>query len=238
MTEERDEEILSLGADLIPAPFGGDFFDGYSLLVPTRTSLPTLVMPRLNFRLLISPPLRLTFGLQYGQLKFTDIYSTVDSTAPVGSDAYGSFVERFDARVLPVTVGAEYAPIRTQFTTYVGGAVGISVTSVDWHTQTQKESPGSLSRPELNVTGYEPGVVGRVYCGVDYRFDAAVREKGLFRGLYVEASYLTIPVRRDFFIPIRRQARGLPAVPSSDRATLQVGGLALAIGLNLQFARK
>lgn len=235
---ERDADILSIGLDLIPSPSGGDFLDGYASLGPDRVSLPALVLPRFMLRMMLWSDVRITFGAAYGRLNFTDIYGVVDSTAPVGAEAYGSFVDHVEVRAVPITVGLEYAPVRTQFTTYVGGVVGLAPARVEWITTTQHESPGELYRPELNVSGVGTELVGRLYAGIDYRFDAAVRERGTFRGIYLEASYLAVPVRRDFFAPVRRQGRGITTPPSLDAATLDLGGVVLTFGVNLQFRRQ
>jgi len=235
---ERDADMLSLGIDLIPSPDGGDFFDGYTILGPDRRTLPAVVLSRFSFRLLVRNDLRLTFGLAYGGFDFFDIYSVIDSSAPGGRPDYGSFVDRFRVRVLPVMLGLEYAPIQTQFTTFLGGSCGLSLNNVEWATQTQRESAGELSRPALNADGVEPDLVARFYAGVDYRFDAAVRKRGVFRGVFVEASYLVLPVRRDYFASIRRQGRGIDPLPPTEVATLGMGGVTLSLGVNLQFSRR
>lgn len=231
-------DIVSFALDVTPSPSGGDFLDAYQLLGPSRSNLPAVISPRLALRLTLGRSTRLVFNVSYGGLDFTDIYSVVDSTAPAGTDGYGAFVEKFAAQYYPILIGIEYSPVRTQFTTYVGALAGIAPVNVDWGTLTQRESPGELSRPELNVSGVELVPSGRIYAGIDYQFDETVRERGMVRGIFVEGGYLVLPVRRDYFTSVRRQGRGIADLPPTESGTLQLGGATLSIGFSLQFSRR
>lgn len=239
--QERAEpvvDLVSFALDVTPSPSGGDFFNAYRLLGPTRTGLPAIISPRLALRLTLSRTTRLVFSVSYGGVEFTDIYSVIDSSAPPGTEGYGAFVEKFDSHFYPIMIGLEYSPVRTQFTTYVGGLVGIAPVDVNWNTLTQRESPGELSRPGLNTSGVELEPAGRLYAGIDYQFDEAIRERGMVRGIFIEGSYLVLPVRRDYFTSVRRQGRGIAALPAADDGTLHMGGATLTLGFSLQFSRR
>lgn len=237
-TSATSVDILSFGLDVVPSPEGGDFFDGYRSLGPRRNALPALAAPRLAIRVALPGNIRLAFALSYGNFSINDIYGVIDSSARGAADAFGAFVEQFDATFMPVLVGIEYIPVQTQFATYVGAMIGAGPVTVEWKTLTQHESPGFLSRPELNATGVGLEPAARMYVGIDYQFDESMRERGMVRGIFVEGSYLVLPVRRDYFTAVRRQGRGIPTLPSADEATLQLGGVAVTLGLNLQFSRR
>ncbi len=229
--------ILSLGLEIVPSPSGGSFFSEYARLGTQQKSLEGYAMPTLSLRVQIFESTRFVIHSGFGRNSFTDIYSVLDSTAPSGG-SYSSFVESFKSSAIPILLGLEYVPLETQFTSYAGVGVGIAITSIDWTTSTQLESRGELSRPDFNVSGTGFSPAGRVYAGVDYRFDAAVKERNTLRGIYLEGAYMMIPIKRDFFTAIRRNGRGLPQAPTSDSAVLEFGGVTLTLGVSLQFDRK
>lgn len=231
--------LLSFGLEIVPSPSGGSFFTEYARLGTEQRSLEGYAMPTLTLRVQIFKSARFVVHSGFGRNSFTDIYSVVDSTAPTGGGGgYSSFVESFKSSAIPILLGLEYVPLETQFTSYAGASLGIAVTSVDWTTSTQAESRGDLSRPDFNISGTGFAPAGRLYAGIDYRFDAAVKERNTLRGIFIEGAYMVIPIRRDFFTAIRRNGRGLSSPPTTDSAVLEFGGVSVTIGVSLQFDRK
>lgn len=229
-------DVISLGIEIAPSPGEGSFFEEYSKLGGTTTTLDAYASPTLNLRLASFGSFRITVSGLYAQAEFIDIYGVRDTTRG-RNGTVASIVDEFSVSAIPVLVGLEFAPVRTQFTTYVGGSIGASFNNVEWET-TIREPMAEFYRPNINMkeSGFFPAF--KIYAGVDYRFDRNFWSDTPVRGIFLEGSYLVLPVRRNYFESIRKQGRGLPSKPDNDAATLNLGGVTFTIGVNLQFLRK
>ncbi|MEO5931303.1 MAG: hypothetical protein ABIR47_15325, partial [Candidatus Kapaibacterium sp.] len=110
--------------------------------------------------------------------------------------------------------------------------------NVTWTTNVRDQTFSLFYRPMTNVKGLGISPAFRIYAGIDLRFDGYFSERSPFRGIFLEGSYLALPVRRNYFAAVRLGGKGLPTVPSEDGATMNLGGLTLTLGLNLQFVRR
>ncbi len=230
----RDYDIFSLGLEFVPSPTAGSFFEEYPRLGGTE-KLGGNLMPSLMLRLGSSGHLRWVLYGAYAGGELVDIYDVVDT---VGVDRpLASIIESFAVTSVPVMVGAEYAPIREQFTTYVGAVAGVAYSSVEWSTLVRSVPNSGFHRPSLNQKGGRFHPAYRLYAGIDYRFDRNLWSQGAVRGIFLEGSYLGIPVHRDYFTAIRKEGRELQNLPSSDDAVIDLGGFTFTVGVNLQFVR-
>jgi hypothetical protein len=221
---------------VVPSPGDGSFFPEYAKLGGSTTALDAFVMPSLMLRLASSSPLRVTLSGGYASGGFIDIYGIRDSTP--GASGAVSIVEELSVSAIPVMIGLEYAPVRTQFTTYLGAEAGVSFSSAEWATSIREQTISEFYRPSGNTKGSEFFPAFRFYAGVDYRFDRNLWSAGAVRGIFLEGSYFVLPVVRDYFAGIRRQGKGLRVVPESDSGSLNLGGLTFTFGVNLQFRRR
>ena len=219
---------------MVSSPGDGSFFDQYARLGGLSRQLDASISPTVVLRIPFDDSYRMVGSLGYLRNGFDETHPI--SQAP-GAESTTSIVEQFALTAVPVLAGVEVAPIRTQFTTYVGAMVGAAVASVEWTTSVRGSGTnGDYYRPAENVSGTSFGPAARIYAGVDLRFDRFDADApGIFRGIYFEGSYLWLPIARAYFHAIRTGARGLPEQPQSDSATLLPGGLALTLGINLQF---
>ncbi len=239
--QAADRDVLSFGLEYVASPGAGDFFEGYQLLSGPRTSLDSYLMPAVTGRIHISDPLRLLFHISYAGMDFVDIYNVEAGGIP-GEPGTGtpiaSVVENFSYSVIPVMAGIQYAPVRSQFTTYVGLQGGFGISTGEWTTMIRQQSFGEFYRPQTNEmgSGFVPAI--RAFTGMDLRFDRYFAGQSFFRGVYVEAAYLYMPLTRQFFEEVRKVGRGLPTVPSDDGATLNAGGFTLTVGVNMQMHRQ
>lgn len=231
-----DLDVISLGLEFVPSPGEGSFFNEYAKLGGATKSLDAYVMPTVRLRLASASPLRITLAGGYGSAEFIDIYGVRDTTP--GQAGAASIVEEMSVSAIPVMIGLEYAPVRTQFTTYLGGEVGVSYNTAEWTTSVREQTIGEFSRPNSNTKGSKFFPAFRIYAGADYRFDRNLWSSGPFRGIFLEGSYLVLPVVRDYFAAIRRQGKGLRSVPADDNGSLNLGGLTFTFGVNLQFLRR
>ncbi len=238
----RRLDIVSFGLEVFPSPGGGDFFQEYGKLGSTVETLDANLTPTLTLRLNVSPEFR---GIGYGTYLangFVDIYDVVrrapGDTSFSGGEILATVVENFSTTAIPVLVGIEYAPITSQFTTYVGGLVGIGITSVDWTTTAREQLQAGYYRPGINVREWGIAPAARVYTGVDLRFDRFNWRDNPIRGIFLEASYTWLPAHREFFSALISQTRGTSSVPTAQDATLQLGGFTFSAGINLQFLRR
>lgn len=232
-------DIVSLALDCRPSPGGGSFFRNYQLLGAQRSSLGAQAVPSMALRLSGFEPFRLVISASYSSSTFEDLYTVPDTTVRgSGAASSATLLEKFSASGVAGTIGLEYWPIETQFTTYVGLAAGLALCDVDWSTVTLESSRGEYSRPTLNTKGSSFAPVFRFYGGIEYRFDRYDFNNSLVRGIFLEAGFLTIPVQRDYFATVRQQGRGLPLLPEDNSASLDMGGFTLTLGVNLQLFRR
>jgi hypothetical protein len=231
-----DLDVISLGLQFVPSPSGGSFFDEYTKLGGAATGLDGFTMPSLMLRLASSSPFRITLSGGYASGSFIDIYGIRDTTP--GNVGVVSLVEELSVSAIPVMIGLEYAPVRTQFTTYLGVEAGVSFNTAEWTTEIREQTISEFYRPGGNTKGSQFFPAFRIYAGADYRFDRNLWSSGPFRGIFLEGSYLALPVVRDYFASIRRQGKGLRIVPESESGSLNLGGLTFTFGVNLQFLRQ
>lgn len=238
---ENDMDVISFGLEIVPTPGSGSFFDGYALLFGRANALEAFVSPVLTGRIRLGEKFRLVFGSSYMGTGFTELYDAAYLSPEFpGQDtlvAAAQIYESFAVQALPVLIGFQYTPIRSQFTSYVGGAIGGAFATVSWESDTRPFENVAYSRPGTNIeeSGLVPAL--RAFAGLDLRFDRFFRSENLFRGIYIEAAYIYLPITRNYFEEIRTISRGLPVVPQADEATINLGGFTVSIGLNMQLLR-
>ncbi len=232
-------DIVTVGLEVITAPGGGTLFGEYRKLGGAITGFPAIPAPVLSLRFGLTEDFRAVGAGTYFGSSVVDIYDV--SRSPEAADSTGqgtvvaTVVEDFSVKALPLFVGVEFAPVRSQFTSYVGVLAGPVVSSVVWNTTTREQAQAGYYRPAINSDGWEVGVGGKVYAGLDLRFDRSVQRP--IRGMCIEAGFSIVPVRQDVFQPIITRSRGLPKLPERS-TTLQMGGFTITIGLNFQLLRK
>jgi hypothetical protein len=229
-------DIISGGVEFAASPGGGTFFGDYATLGGEQTGLDSYLAPVLTGRLTMTENLLLTVYTSLHRTSFAEVY-TVRSSPDPREPALAGVSEEFSALAVPIAAGIEFAPIRTQFTSYVGAGAGLALTQTKW-LSTVQYSNGGYTRPARNTDQFGVAPIVRAYAGVDLRFDKGSIVRSAFRGIYLEASYLWLPVARDYFGAIRSQGAGIEAGPGSDDATLYLGGLSFTFGVNLQVLRK
>lgn len=237
-----DMDIFSFGLEIIPTPGAGSFFSGYSRLFGRTRTLDAYVSPTLVGRVRLGEQFRLVFGSSYMGSGFNEIYNAL--RFPQNSPDMDTLVEAaqvfedFSIRALPIVLGFQYSPIRAQFTSYVGAAAGVAFVTTDWTSDTRPFENSAYFRPETNVDGPSIAPAFRVFTGLDLRFDRFFRSENFFRGIYIEAAYFYLPVTRNYFEEIRTISRGAPTLPTDDKGTLNLGGLTISIGANMQLLRR
>jgi hypothetical protein len=232
----RPIDIISLGAEFTASPGAGDFFEKYQGLGGTVEGMDTYIAPVLVGRLVLGESLRVTVFGSYRHTSFVDPHGVAVDTSGEFRGISASLVDEISFTVVPLLAGIEYSPVRSQFTSYVGAAIGAALTNADW-TTTTRELTGVFYRPAVNTKGVSIGPAARIYTGVDLRFDRYFQGRGSIRGIYLEGAFTVLPVTRDYFAEVRTQGKGVAGLPESDSATLYVGGISFTLGLNLQFLR-
>jgi len=131
---------------------------------------------------------------------------------------------------LPIWIGAEWQPIRTQFRSYLHAAAGIVPVRLSWQEDITSSVPedtrrGGLYRDQWRL---RPGV--RLLAGTALGFDAAARGS-LLQALQLEAAVCFIPLREPFLLPVAAQLA--PPFPFSPAEALAVGNTQLTLTLSL-----
>ena len=238
---EADLDIVSFGLEIIPAPGGGSYFGEYRKLFGTTTALDSYASPVMTGRMRLNDKLRLVLTTSYMGTGFDEIYDAfyfppgldeADTVVPVAQ-----IFEEMSISALPILVGVQFSPIRSQFTSYVGAAVGGALTRTTWTSLVRTFDNVQFFRPETNLDdpGFSPAF--RLFTGVDLRFDRFYESRNVFRGLFIEAAYLYLPVSQDYFKEVRTIGRKILFLPSTDDATLNLGGFTVTLGVNMQLFR-
>lgn len=140
-------------------------------------------------------------------------------------------------KVLPVFVTLEYAPVQAQFRTYAGIGAGLAYTEVYWFESVSSSQQQDKRRGGLRMDDHYFSPAARIYARMELGFDRPQQEQGvMLHSLYVEARYSYIPVSLPLLRDVAQQIDDAPARWQDD-ITFQAGGLALALGINLQFLR-
>ena len=228
-------DILSAGLEYVASSGGGTFFDEYSKLGGDEKTLGSYAAPMITGRIAMSETLRLTVYAGYHTARINETYSVRNGT-DLREPPTATVAESFSVLAFPIVGGIEFAPIRTQFTSYVGIGGGIAVNKARWES-TLLSTNGTYRRPGRNSDGFGVSPAVRAYAGVDMRFDRPSESRATFRGIFLEASYSFIPITRDYFGELRARGEGIDDGPSHDDASLYLGGLTFTFGLNLQVLR-
>jgi hypothetical protein len=236
----RRPDIVSMGLEVYVSSGGGTFLSEYRKLGGTIESFDPSLVPYLMLRLGVGEDLRVIGYGTYLSNGFVDLYNarSLGADSMASGSALAAVVEDFSARAIPILAGIEYSPVQSQFTSYVGAAAGISINTVEWLTTTRELTQGGYYRPGINVRETDVSPALKFYTGIDLRFDRYSWQDNPFRGIFLEASYVYVPVRRDYFAALIRGTEGSVMLPTTTSATLQLGGFTFTVGLNLQFLRR
>ncbi len=237
----EDYPVVALRFDLMATPGGGSFFDSYPLLFGRERELDVSISPGIGVRGRISDHLRWTAFGSYLWTGFSEVYDALRIPTDNGSGQpldtllpAAQVQEEMSLQGFSLLAGIEFSPVSSQFTSYVGASAGAGFISTSWISTIRPFGTLVYHRPRINVDDTRVSPAVRLYSGVDLRFDYAEVNRSIVRGVFIEASWLWLPVTADYFGPIRDLSQNLPILPESESATLDIGGFALGIGVNLQ----
>lgn len=206
-----------------------DFFSEYKRLLsgPASTfDVPVTVRGSVSTFLSQTALTGLQIGYHRAVLRESYLYT------PFGLDtatrARQTLSQDVTLSAIPVLLTFDYHPRNRQFTTYVGGGIGLNIASLVWN-----ESPSASqlagarsSGTRYNDTHIFPAAMARA--GMSLGWDRTLSDK-VSGALHLEFSYLYAPFSGPFFETISAQT-GI-AVPSS--YTIHTGGIGLHLGVSL-----
>ena len=237
----EDYAVVALRLDLMATPGGGSFFDSYPLLFGRERELDVSVSPGIGVRGRVTDRLRWTAFGSYTWTGFSEVYDGLRFPSDNGSGQRldtllpaAQIQEDMSLRGFILLGGLEYSPVSSQFSSYVGLAGGAGFIGTSWFSTVRTFGSLVYHRPRINVDDTRVSPAVRLYSGVDLRFDYAEMNRSVVRGVFIEASWLWLPVTAEYFGPIRDVSENLPVLPQQRSATLDIGGFALGIGVNLQ----
>jgi hypothetical protein len=138
---------------------------------------------------------------------------------------------------IPLMVCYDLYPVDRQFTSYIGGSVGLGISHVQWYEDiTVSRSPGARSKGE-RFDDWLYHLATELRAGVSLGFDGST-QSAVRSGIRIECAYRHIPVRSDF---MRNVARSFPLPPPArllNSYTLDIGGFAVHIGIMVVLRHK
>jgi hypothetical protein len=153
---------------------------------------------------------------------------------PFGSDTMRRVTQGLSQNMaltaVPVMLSLDYLPIDRQFSTYIGAAAGIAVTSFSWtesaaESQDPRARTGGVRFDDSRVTP-----AGMVRAGVVLGWDKEVKTR-TSAGLYLEVSYLWAPFTAPVLQAVQQSVPGITR--TSGITTIQAGGIGIHAGVNI-----
>lgn len=141
-----------------------------------------------------------------------------------------NITQNMNIESIPLMVCYDLYPVDRQFTSYLGGSIGIGFSHVQWYEDiTVSRSPGARSKGE-RFDNWLYHLAAEMRAGISLGFDGST-QSALRSGIRLECAYRYVPIRGEF---MRNVARSF-ALPSPERLqnsyTLDIGGFAVHIGI-------
>lgn len=131
---------------------------------------------------------------------------------------------------IPLMVCYDLYPVDRQFTSYLGGSIGLGISHVQWYEDiTVSRSPGARSKGE-RFDDWLYHLATELRAGVSLGFDGST-QSALRSGIRLECAYRYAPIRGDFMRNVARSFALTSPERLQDSYTLDIGGFAVHIGI-------
>lgn len=210
-----------------------DFYREYTRAFSPHTVFPVQTVVGVGVRAEMIKSLRFGLNGEYFAADFVDSYSgpvlsPVDSL-PVGSRFISEKI-RFTA--IPLLLTADYVPFATQFRTYFGGGLGLTIGHVRWEETTIASFANDRRVGGTHIDENILAPTACIYAGLELGFDKRIKNNSV-TSLTIEARYSVINMSAPMFATVASQFFN---PPDTWKQNFSVGasGFSLTIGLAFQ----
>jgi len=210
-----------------------DFFREYARAFSPNTTFPVQTVFGAAIRAEVIPSIRFGLNGEYFAADFVDSYagavlSPVDSL-PVGS-RFSS--EKIHFTAIPLMLTADYMPFTTQFRTYFGGGLGLTIGHVRWEESTISTVANDRRIGGTHIDENILAPSACLYAGLELGFDKRFKNKSV-TSLIIEARYSIIGMSAPMFATVGSQFFN-PPVEWKQKYSVGASGFSLTIGLAFQ----
>lgn len=150
------------------------------------------------------------FGLEFTYISASlqeNIIQPISSTDVKGSR---SLSEQFKYDNMPLLLTGEYIPYQSQFRTYVGSGIGVSISNLEWNELVKSSSIDHDKRTGGDLLSESTALpLFRIYAGLDLGFDKMYKDSFL-GSLILEVRYTKVFGSIDIFRKFKNQFAGDP----------------------------
>ncbi|MFN8360295.1 MAG: hypothetical protein U0264_10310 [Candidatus Kapaibacterium sp.] len=210
-----------------------EFFREYSRAFSPNTTFPVQTVLGAAIRAEALPSLRFGLTGEYFAADFVDsyvmpVFSPVDSL-PLGSRFAGETVH-FTA--IPVMVTVDYVPFTTQFRTYFGGGLGLTIGHVRWDETTVSTVANDRRVGGTHIDDKVLAPAMCLYAGIELGFDKRYKNNSV-TSLIIEIRYSAIGMSAPMFASAASQFFNPPA-EWKESYSIGASGFSLTVGLAFQ----
>ncbi len=210
-----------------------EFFREYSRAFSPNTTFPVQTVFGAAIRAEALPGVRFGLTGEYFAADFVDTYASA-VLSPVDSLPVGSrfAAEKVHFTAIPVMLTADYVPFTTQFRTYFGGGLGLTIGHVRWD-----ETIISTVANDRRVGGthIDEKIIAPTMClytGLELGFDKRTKKNSV-TSLTIEIRYSIIGMSAPMFATVASQFFNPPA-EWKQKYSIGASGFSLTVGLAFQ----
>lgn len=208
-----------------------EFFHDYnSILGGKRREFDTPITGSLRISRHLTEHQSLGLSVGYTRSTLRENYDYDPTTVPEPIAPAQNITQNISLESIPVMACYDFYPVDRQFTTYVGAAVGLGFSHMQWYEDiTSSSTPGARRRGErFNDWIYHLAM--EVRTGISLGFDGSTSAP-VRSGIRLECSYRYMPIRAPFMENVAKSIAGNPPAQFFDDYTLNVGGFGVHIGI-------
>ncbi|MBK9248989.1 MAG: hypothetical protein IPM69_12965 [Ignavibacteria bacterium] len=210
-----------------------EFFREYARTFNANTLFPVQTVIGVEIRAEAIKSIRFGINSEYFAADFVDSYSRLVQS-PVDSLSVGARFssEKIHFTAIPIMLTADYVPSNTQFRTYCGGGLGISISRIRWEETTISTVANDRRVGGTHIDENILAPTACIYAGLELGFDKRHKNNSV-TSLTIEARYSIIGMSAPMFASVSSQFFNPPDT-WKQKFSVGASGFSLTIGLAFQ----
>jgi hypothetical protein len=203
--KNRSHFFINIGTAFTEQPL--KFFSSYKIIGDSTKTFSNNPMISIGYKTQFINNWRFAVAIEYTSCSFTDIHY---ETFSIGNNHYTrNSNEDFNISTLPVILSIEAVPIVSQFRTYFGFGLGLTLSRTIWNEDVNStfKYDSRHSGTKYNNIDISPTI--EIYLGIDLRFDRDEPDY-FIESLNPELKFLFIYRRIDIFKNIKSEFVSIP----------------------------
>lgn len=215
-----------------------EFFEDYAaILGGKRREFDTPISGSLRISRHVDEHQSVGLSVGFTRATMRENYDYDPLKVPVPLAPAQNITQNINLETIPVMFCYDIYPVDRQFTTYVGAAVGLAFSHLQWYEDLSSSSRLGSRRRGERFNDWIYHVVAEIRSGVSLGFDGSTQAP-VRSGLRMELSYRYVPVRGPFMQQVARSFSAQPPARMAEDYTLNIGGFGVHIGIMFVLRRK